>query len=816
MTEKKFIGRFALRNIKANKSSSSVIILTLSLVFTLLIMLFSMTGVLRNIFTRESEDVYPNVDVVVSYDEYSVAKLVNKRYIDEDYSNDIDFALSFFNVNVLTQFDGEAFYGNLMSASQNELEILINKDVILKDNEAIITKTFAENHNLKIGDSFSCDILNNTLNYKVADIYQDYGVFSGNSFFVDKNELYRNLYGLDYLDNLGNTLYIKLHDFDKYDFIDQLKNDIHYQNYNVIPAIDDAYISNHAKEVSAMYLGVAVVIIIAIFLVVASLFPITREDIKKELGVVKTLGGNKTFVWKVYLLQWSILLVLSFVISLLLSLVVINLGSYLYGVKGIVFYNVLSSLLALLTVALFIFIGVFLSFRKIENLSIIEQSSNKRYEKIKPHFWALIITFVILVITFVFKPFSLRFNSLIIVLVSIFIALNLLALFLQAASYFIDKSNKKYSFFKLFQNKYLYDNKHIHQSLRVIFISLVVIVIIFSIRTFFNSEVDNFYKEMNFDMALVNINDYQSDLLDDLKEEDVNSADPAVLYQNIIVDFNNDKSELVKFFVSMDRNSLNEYFKFGFSEIDYSYTTTDMPYVILPKNFGLVYNLEPGDKITLDLNYKLKDIKFVVAGFFDTNLDNFIYSNIYEMNDFGGLLKFNSVFMNSDDPDQLYQSLIKKYSINMYYVFDSNTYFGDYVKIADRLGDFFTILTGFMIVCFMIVIYNNTLLLYYDLKPDLAKVKVLGLNNKNIISTLLKEYFLISVIILVIGIIEIIILSKYLKNIILFADYYKDINATFFDILIGFILTYILLLFSYIYYFKKIREIKIIDEMKFY
>ncbi len=818
MTKNKFIGHFAFRNIQRNKKSSTVIILTLSLILTALIMLFSITSVLRSVFTKEAEQQYPNVDVVVSYDEYSLSRLVNRRYLADDYANDTNFVLSFFNVDSLTKFNGQMFYTTLYSALPSEFETLTNSDINISGNEAVITASLAKARDISVGDTISFDILDTTVNYTVKEIKEDYGVFSGNSIFVNKQVLFNELFGIDYLNNLGNTLYIQLKpNVDKYDFIAALKEDPNYSTYDIYPTVDNEYVINHSNELSSMYMGLGMILVIAIFLVVASLFPVITRDIKTELGVVNTLGADRKFIWKVYLLQWLWLILIAFCISSVLSLVIINIGTRMYGIKSIIFYSPYSLALALGIVIIFIYLGALISYRKLTGLSVISQSRDKRYDKVKINPWLFIVSTIIFGVFIIFKPFSLPVNSLVMVLTSIYSTLVLLSVLIKLVTRIIESSKQKKSVFKLFQNRYLNNNKHIHQSVKVLFVSLVVIIMVFSIRTYLNDEIQKFPDEMRFSLALVNVNNYQDSLLSDVSNEPgVTNAAPAALYTNINIHFNDDSTKVSKFFVSMDWNETEKYFNFNASIVPDEYKNNALPYVILPKDFAMIYGLKLGDTISLDLNYKIKGISVVVGGFFDTNFAQIVYSNIYQKPEYQDIVKINSVFINSNNVQTTFQSLVQKYSLKMYYVLDANAYFGTIIDQMNKVSNFFMILTAFMISCFLIVVFNNTLLMFYDLKPDLAKIRVLGISRKQITLNILLEFILISAIIFIVGFTEVKVLSAYLKNIIVFVKYYKDISATAVDIVYGFILTFLMLLLSYIYYLYKINNIRIIDEMKFY
>ena len=102
LVKKKIHLLLAKRNIIANKKTTAVIIFTLSLLFAIFIMMLGIRGIYKNLFIKEAESKYPEIDIVISYDEYSSSRLINKRTLTENY-DDVTYALAFFNLQVLTK-----------------------------------------------------------------------------------------------------------------------------------------------------------------------------------------------------------------------------------------------------------------------------------------------------------------------------------------------------------------------------------------------------------------------------------------------------------------------------------------------------------------------------------------------------------------------------------------------------------------------------------------------------------------------------------------------------------------------------------------
>ncbi|MBI9008859.1 MAG: ABC transporter permease [Tenericutes bacterium] len=814
MKTNKFKFLFAYRNINSNKKSSLVIILTLSLIFCLMMLLFGMKFTFSKIYELQAVDTYNQIDIVMTYDEYSSSRLINKREVNDEYADYIYYSMSFFNLDVLAE-GTDIFYTKMMSSLPHEFEYLVDKDVLIKDNEIIITKTLSEKHNLQIGDTFSFYVFDDVLDYTVGDIFPDEGLFSGLTFYMDKEELLQAIYGIN-LTNFGNTLYLDINDdYSINEVIEALNNNDDFSDYNIFPTVNWDYIESRAMDLVSMMLSVGLIVVLAIFMVLDSLFPMISKDISQQQGVVSILGGEKKFIWHVSLIQWLVYTAISFIFGIILALVVINLGLHVYGINGLIPLKFLPTLLSLLVVLLYVILRAYISYRKEYKKSSVSLSSSKRYKLYHTKGLNIIIAAVLLLVEYVFVFFELKIHATIIVFLSVYLSFNVLSYLVVILSNLIRKTKRK-SLFTIFQLKYLKDNKHLHQSLRVVLICLITIVMIFSVRTFISSEINEFYGIMDYDLTIANVYDYDDALKTEIEEYDVVSVDEAVFYQNIYVHFNETDSQPCKFFVSMEQDRIENYF--GIEELDFdeSYLNNEVAYVLLPKNYGIVYNLEVGDTVTVDLNYNLKNIDVKIAGFLDMNFDNFIFSNIAYLPQYEELAIPNALFINTDNKEQLFNDLITDYSSKMYYVLDPDVYFEEMIQGAIRITDFFSVFTSFMIICFIIVIFNNTLLVFYSLKNELAKIKVLGANRGDFIKTLLKEYFLILIIILGVGFLEVVILSENMKYMVLLTNYYKDITSTPLTIIYGCVIVSLVLLLSYIYYFINIYKTDIIDEIKIY
>lgn len=809
LVKRDFSFLIAKRNIYSNKKTTLVIILTLSLIFAVFIMMLGIRGIYNSVFTKEAQGDYPNIDIVISYDEYSPARFINKRDLKDDYE-DIEYALAFFNLQVLTESNQTTYYSNMISSLPHEFELLVDKDVNIDAGEAIITETYAEKYDLDVGDSLSFYVLNVKYDYKVESIIEDLGIFSGNSFYIDKTEILSKIYDIDLFDNFGNVVYLKTDNIQ--DVYQELKVDANYLEYDIKLVVDEERIDGIVKEYTSMIAVAGLIVIISLAIVLNSLFVIVLRDIYLEIGVFETLGDNNRLGYKVCFFQWIIYSLVSFILGVVISHLVVNIGASFYGVRSFIGINPIVIISSLLIIFVLIILKNLFLLKNHYSKNLIQKIKDKRYVLAKYNKIVILFGTIILIGLIIFEPFSIKYNSLIIVLLSMYVGMSFVVIALKMLSKVF---GKKKTTFALFNCKHMDNNKNIHQSLTVIFLALIVVAIMLSVRLFISQEIENVRRDNKFDILMVNIYDYEDSLMDEVLAYDINNANPAVVFINIMLEIDETEDILIKSFVSIDYNDFNNYFDYQLEEIDSIYLNHELPYVMLPKSYGLVYGFAKGDVVTLDLTPDLRGKEFVIAGFIDTEFDQIIYTNLYERLDYYGT-KYNSIIINSDNAELVMGQLINDFSSRMYYLIDGQEQLEEQLDLAANVLALFTVITIFVILSFIFVVFNNTILKFYALKNDYAKIKVIGSNNKNDIFNLIKELLILVLVLLVVGLAEVMILSRYLRYVLLFFDYYKNLYASFKSISLSYLLIIVSLTLSYGYYYWMIKNISISEEIRMY
>lgn len=807
LTTNKFSFLIAKRNALHNKKTTAVIIVTLSLIFALFILMMGIKEIYKTIFMGDAQNAYPNIDIVISYDEYSESRFINKRDLTDDY-DEINFSLAFFNIQVLTEKGEETFYSQLLSSLPHEFEILIDEEISIRDDEAIISKTFAEEKGLAIGDSFSFYILNDIFDYKIRDIIEDDGLFSGRTFFVDKSVLFEKIYGVGYLSNFGNIIYINTDNIDE--VYEKLIEDENYQDYGIRLVVDEDQVNSLINEYISIIALAGILVLLSLIIVLNSLFAIVLKDIFQEIGVFETLGDNKKLGYRVCFFQWVIYGFLSFIIGLILAHLVVYIGAVFYGVNDFIFINPIIVIISLFVIFVFIMIKNFILVRKFYTKNSIEKIRDKRYVLAKYNRYLILASALIFILILIIKPFSIRFNSLIIVLSSLYLSLTIVIFLAQKISKLL---TKKKSLFSMFNARHIEHNKNIHQSLSVVFVALIVIVVMLTVRFFIDYQIKEIIDANDFDIVMTNIHNYEDSLIDEIKTYDTLEVSPSFIHEKVIVRYEDNATFMIKMTVSVDIDKFDDYFNYVLDEVDQTFIDSDLPYILLPQSYEMVYGIKEGDILQLDLSADLRGFDFIVAGFVRTQFDQFAYTNLVDkIDDFN--LRYNSIMINSDNPEELFDQLIKDYGGKMYFLIDARATLDEQIDISKNVLALFTVITIFVVFSFIFVVFNNTYLKFSALKNDYSKVKVLGASNRIFSRNLMKELLVLFLSLVLIGILEILILSSHLKNLLLFFDYYKDMSVNLWALLLGYLITFISILLSYIYYYYNVKNISVSDEIR--
>jgi len=149
----------------------------------------------------------------------------------------------------------------------------------------------------------------------------------------------------------------------------------------------------------------------------------------------------------------------------------------------------------------------------------------------------------------------------------------------------------------------------------------------------------------------------------------------------------------------------------------------------------------------------------------------------------------------------------------MYYVLDMDKMAAQIGSVFEAASDMFLVLTSVMIASFLVIIVNNSVLVFYTLKKDYARLKTIGVSKREFAINTGKEALLAVVIVMPFIVLQTFVLSEYMPNIMLYFDFYKKIVPEFTTLAIAVILVFVSFLASYSLYYAKIAKLGIIEEI---
>ena len=175
----------------------------------------------------------------------------------------------------------------------------------------------------------------------------------------------------------------------------------------------------------------------------------------------------------------------------------------------------------------------------------------------------------------------------------------------------------------------------------------------------------------------------------------------------------------------------------------------------------------------------------------------------------------NVILVNSNGNNtKLYQDLIEKFQSRLYYIIDFNIIISSIFEELNQTVSYFNYISYILIVCFILTIFNNSILIYNELKSTYAKLKIIGTSNKKLVSMIVKENLYLLILTLICSVLTVLYFAPKIKDIVLLFDVYFPLKLVIGDIFEAIIVCVIVYLLSYIYYIKNVSKVNVVEEMK--
>lgn len=819
-----FLFKYAYRNITRHFFRSLSLFLSVTMLAFIVLVAFSIGDAFTKGYSLYKYLDNENVDVEVTFDGSSKNHIVLSDKL-SSLSEYIDYYGSFFNMESTAEINGVTEYVNIMSGTSEELNPFIGSNFKhLQNDEIIINREFADSYNLKIGDNFTLLIGSNNVEYKIVGISEVKGIFGENTVFLQKNAFIKSIskdildIDLSFLDNevyLANRVCINIKDnVDLEAFIKVLKSADFYPNSIVRDPSDVAdYQPVLDIAVGIMYAAIAIFVAAMIFVLV-SIINLRIMNMRSEVGIIETLGESKKYMFKVL----SIEMFIFSVIGVLIAWIACKL---IYKVEFMIFsdypnydypFSASQILFTYLVICAVSLLCIFLSYQKFSKIDTIELSKSKRFENVWSFKKLLILNLVgfgLWAIKFIIKPYiHIKYYSLYTVIIVIICSIAIVSLLLKI----VLKSFKFNPVFKYSIGNNLSYNRTKHNSLRILLICLFGIVAAFCVIETINTEINKVENNLNIDYAMININDYDETMEQEIMSFDsVEMVGKANFLQKLVTIDGEHAFEIV---FSCETEKTEHFMNFELpSDVVNEFKNPKKNYIVVTSEFLKANDMRVGDF----LSFKIQDeyVSYQIIADCNVGFQLFAYTNdCYNTN-----VGCNSVLVSTNNTND--QSLKdfnvfirEKYSNNMVYI----------LNVAEAINNIFSrgkmalnvvyVILAIIIACFIISIINNTILIFKEIKSELATLQILGISpeelNKMVIYEMVVSYavILLPLCFLVYTFFEI------FGGFSLLFGYYVDLQASLITIVLGIIGGLLCFCLSYIYYFVGLKKIDVCYELK--
>jgi len=820
--------RFAFKNIITNPGRSFVILFTLFLSMTVFVVVFCIQHAFSQFYYYRVQEQYLNVDITLTFDSNSDARIINQRHMVEEYSEYYEDIACFFNYYSLTSTTSESaevtFYTKVLSASVSELEMVLDTELgDLENHQAMVTSSLAKKRDLSVGDQLDIYVSDQKVTYTIGAVINDRGIFEDDAIFVDKVELLYELYGLTPLTNLGNIIYLDLKDEVSVDeFLLMMQNDSIYQDYVVSKTINQQIIDQNALQVSAMYIGVGLITLLALFLVLDSIFPLLFNDFRAQIGVIRTLGGDHRFSLSIWWLQFFMYGLVAIPLGVLTAAILLNKGMQIAGIRTAISLGTWQVPTAVIGFMLILGMEILIRYYHLSKQSSVTLSSDKRPEQIRLGWITVPASGLILLITVLFHPLDEKMNAAIEFAFGLLLCFSLISFTLDLCGRLVARG-KKPSLFSLLGAKNLKSMRIIHNSLKVAMVSVLVIVLTLTMRSFMYDEVNKASENIVADFFLTNIVDYSEDLKAEIVQEPgVVSVDQSITYTGVMMNYSKNgvsDQRKISFLISLPYAKMSTYFGFAFEgDLESKFESTTIPYIAIPYTTAKILNMEIGDQVKIAVSRQIPELTFTIAGFINTNYTGMAFTNLCNLSEYNTDEYYNTLMIKTAESagETVKNTMMKAYNARMYYVVDTNDTVKDSSEEMLAVTNYLSFLALAIAFAFIIVIINNSLLVFYSLRPIYAKMKVMGLSLRELQKEISIEIGLMVLILFLSSSLCLIVLIPNLGPLMLFLHYYKMIQIPASAIVGRVLLGSAVFVFSFVFYFFKASSINVIQEIKKY
>ncbi len=809
-----------IRNIKEHKVRSFLIFLALLISTSVLIINIVLPDEIFVKIEDTFRTIYGDSDVVIT----SVDKF---KYEDLNVDNTKLEYMGTSDLVALNEKDKVTTILGMDIKKAKKFRLLGNDVPELKDNEVVINQYSADLKGYKKNDKIKIKYNDIEYEFIIKEIIKKTGlaaIENENDIFIANIDTINKIEGTE---NIYRQIYFNIEDEDKIDdFVKYLKDN--NKNYNAEKTIDLEGLKEELSFVRTLMTLIFFMSTIMIFFVIGSLNKIMLAERIPVIGTFRSIGADRKKMNTILLIENGLYglfagLAGSFVGIYLDSIVSktfvvtegVELSSKTVSISPTLI--IIGTLFAIL-LQLFITAKEIIRTNKKPIKTLIFNTQNSRYKVRKGR---TIIGFILIAVSFITYTLNSKIDILLtmVSLVTLIIGIaNIVPLLLQKISLLLALICKKIGWSSgIIASKNIGYNKMIISSSRLIVVSLSLLSTIVLVSNSFTKVFTSFRevtKDYNIIVENISENKTKYDELEKLDE--VKKVDYLYYYFDDKLTYNDNqkfKSTPILYTTNIDTKYVET------NKIKLKNLKKDE--IIIDEKIALKNNLKVGDKIklnfkTLDKTFEYKIVDLSDSSLFSTsrnviaiNYDQFIQELTdipVQMhiitNDNINLEKFKDKLK-----DEIKEVNIKIQTVEEYISRQEE-------QSGSILGIFYVIL-GLSVILSFIGIVNNQIISFLQRRREIAVLNSTCMSKSQLRKMLLTETILANLIasflVVIVSYISVDMIDKFMQGI----DMYINVKYNLQSVLTFIGIIYVILLLTLIIPMKKLKKMKIVNEIKY-
>jgi len=398
-------------------------------------------------------------------------------------------------------------------------------------------------------------------------------------------------------------------------------------------------------------------------------------------------------------------------------------------------------------------------------------------------------------------------------LLSIILLFALAFLLIEVTSKVSRMKNKPLSF--TLHLKILLSKKSFYQYTSVLLVCFLSIFLLVLVNDHMKHRIETYREEYILDFGLTNfVTRYEQTYQEIADMEQVSSISKAGIFTHVTF---TEMDKSIPQVVSLDAEAIKEFFNLPIDESSLSLLSrTDVLTILLPTKFQYLYNLQIGDLVTLEVSPEFPSETFEIGGFFEKQVGDLAFINLHLVSTYDAVSNNTLLITANGSALDLRNQLIDTYSKNLVYLIDFQELIRDSANEMKRTTEYMTIILSTIILCFILAIFNHSILLLGQMKSVYARLNVLGYSKKQLNQLIIKESFIMFMILLFSSSISFIMLSNELRELVILSGDYENIHFRGTSLLYGGFIILIVFIYTKWIYLRGVHSIESSTVLKTY